>query len=164
MVVNLQFFGGRGGSSGLSSHSGKTMNKPSYFKETEKAVQLKLTVEDYTTEDVISKLVYVPKSQLSEDGKPGEWITRQKVGEFYDRQFVPDHKATWSDASGKEFSPSMTKKEVENAKKRGAAFKSGQNSYNELVAEAKRLGVKGARVGMKRTTLQKKIAEAKNRK
>lgn len=163
MVMNLQFFGGRGDKSGITRKQ-SAASKPAYFKETEKAVQLKLTVEDYTTEQVISKLVYVPKSQLSEDGKPGEWITRQKVGEFYNGRYVPDHSATWSDANGKDFSSSMTKKEVENAKKRGAAFKSGQNSYNELVAEAKRLGVKGARVGMKRTTLQKKIAEAKNKK
>lgn len=157
--------GGRGGSSGLSGGSSKS-SKPSYFKETEKAVQLKIRVEDYTLDKELSRIVWVPKSQLAEDGRPSNWITEQKAGEFYNSDYYSNYSATWEDSKGNKFGSSMTKREREYAENQIKRFESGRKSYEELVAKAKSMGIKGVRVGMRRTTIQKKIDEfeEKNKK
>lgn len=153
--------GGRGGSSGISNN----VSKPSYFKESEKAVQLKINVTDYDLEQTRSRTVWVPKSQLAENGRPSEWITNQKAQEFYSGgRARGSFEATWEDASGKKFSASKTSKEIEYDKKRQAKYNAGVKSYNDLVSEAKALGIKGARVGLKRSTLLQKINEAKSKK
>ena len=143
---------------------GKGGDRPSYFKETEKAVQLRLRVEDFDLEQERSRMMWVPKSQLAEDGRPGQWITDQKAQEFYSRnRSSSQYGATWEDASGKMFSASMTTKEVARFADRQARFAAGKKSYNELVSKAKSLGIKGVRVGMRRATIERKIREHQNK-
>ena len=149
------------GSSGKSSGGGNVVNnRPSYFGETEKAVKLRLTVEDHDLESSRSREVWVPKSQLSDDGRPGEWITNQKAQEFYSaRRASTQFEATWTDANGRTFSAGKTAKEQQASQKRQAAFEAGKASYNQLLAFAKSKGVK-VRTGMKRSTILKKLEEA----
>lgn len=150
--------GGRGSSSGMSGSSGKnnTPGKPKYFKETEKAVQLQANFQHKDTGTEYSKLVYVPKSQLTEDGRPSQWIENQKGNE--ERSYV----MSWQDANGKKFSAGQTQKEKEYAAKRQENFATGQKSYNALLEEAKSLGIKGVRKGMKRKTIEEKIRKHKS--
>lgn len=154
--------GGRGASSGLSKngkpygseYSTLNQSKPSYFKETEKAVQLKLSVYDYDLEQRISRKVWVPKSQLSEDGKPSHWITQEKAREFYNiSRNSSQFSATWEDSKGNTFGHSVKKSKGDNSKK----------SYTDLVKEAKELGIKGIRVGLRRKTLEEKIKKHKSK-
>lgn len=127
-----------------------------YFNETEKAVKLRIVVEDYALEKTLSKEVWVPKSQLSSEGIPGEWITDQKAQEFYNsRRSKSEYSVIWKDANGNEFLPGQTEREKINASTRKAAFEAGKESYNELVAYAKKQGIKGVRVGMKRSTIER---------
>ena len=105
--------------------------------------------------------MWVPKSQLSDDGRPGEWITDQKAQELYStRRAKSEYTATWKDANGKEFSAGQTAKEKSDAQARQAAFDAGKASYNALIEYAKAQGIKGVRVGMKRATIEKKIKAA----
>ena len=153
--------GGRGGSSGISA---QRTQKPAYFGETEKAVSLKITVEDYDLESTKTRTVWVPKSQLAEDGRPSEWITEQKAQEFYSsRRSSSQYSATWEDAKGNTFSASKSAREIESANRRTKAFEAGKQSYNALIAEARSLGIKGVRVGMKRSTIEEKIRKKKNK-
>lgn len=147
----------KGGNGKVNKES--SQSKPSYFKETEKAVQLKLTVEDHTLDREISRIVWIPKSQLTEDGKPSNWITEQKANEFYQKGWGSNYSAIWQDSNGKKFGAGMTQKEKEYAQERTNRFAAGQKSYNELIAKAKDMGIKGIRVGMKRKTIEKKIRE-----
>lgn len=154
--------GGRGSSSGIGSRSGG--GKPKYFGETEKAVSLKISVTDYDLETTRTRTVWVPKSQLASDGRPSEWITEQKAQELYSsRRSSSQYEAKWSDADGKTFSASKSAREIESASRRAKAFEAGKQSYNALIAEAKALGIKGIRVGMKRSTIEEKIRKKKNR-
>lgn len=69
----------------------------------------------------------------------------------------------WEDAKGNTFKASLTSKEVIALQRRQERFNAGAQSYNSLVAKAKELGIKGARVGMKRATLEQKIREHNKR-
>lgn len=150
--------GGRGSSGKWSGGGGAA--KPAYFGETEKAVRLKMTVDDYDLETSKSRMFWVPKSQLADDGRPGQWITSQKAQEFYSRQRPSSQfSATWQDANGKTFSASSTAKEIAQSAQRAARFQTGVKSYNDLIAKAKSMGIKGVRSGMKRSTIEKKIRE-----
>ena len=138
-------------------------SKPKYLGETEKAVKLKMTVEDHDLESSRSRDVWIPKTQLSDDGIPGQWITDQKTQEFYtSRRAAGSYDVYYSDADGKKISPSMTAKEKEYAQQRAERFKQGQDDYNALLQQAKDMGIKGVRVGMKRKTLMQKIQDAQN--
>lgn len=154
--------GGRGQAYN-GSRAGKTAQekrqKPSYFSESEKAVSLKLRVEDFTLDNERTKTVWIPKSQLSENGIPGQWITDQKTQEFYslNTNRLPPHESTWIDSNGNEYKAQYTAKEKERETARKNAMDQGKQSYNELIAEAKRLGIKGIRVGLKRKTIEDKI-------
>lgn len=152
--------GRQGGAKGASQKP----SKPSYFKESEKAVQLRLRVEDYTLDREHSRIVWVPKSQLSEDGRPSNWITSQKAGEFYQSGRASNYSATWEDAKGKKFGAGMTQREKEYAQNRQKRFEAGAKSYNDLLAKAKSMGIKGVRKGMKRSTIQRKIEEFEEKK
>lgn len=148
--------GGRGGS------SGNVVSRPSYFGESEKAVQLRLTVEDYDLEQTRSRTVWVPKSQLADDGRPSNWITQQKAQEFYSNsRSANSYSAIWEDANGKKFSASATRAETARMQARQERFNAGVQSYNQLLQQAKEMGIKGVRVGMKRKTLEQKIREHK---
>lgn len=150
--------GGRGNSSGMHGSSGKknTPSKPAYFKETEKAVQLQANYQRKDTGDEYSKMVWIPKSQLSDDGRPSKWIEGQKENDEH------AYTMSWQDAKGKTFGSGMTQREKEYAAKRQEKFAAGQKSYNALLEEAKSLGIKGVRKGMKRKTLEEKIRKHKS--
>lgn len=150
--------GGRGGSGRSAARS----SKPKYFGESDRAVQLRLTVEDYDLEQTRSRTVWVPKSQLADDGRPSNWITQQKAQEFYSgNRAAGSFSATWEDASGKKFGSSATRAEAARAKQRQDRFNAGVQSYNQLVQQAKQMGIKGIRVGMKRKTIEQEIRDHK---
>ena len=145
--------GGRGAGSGARS------SPPFYLGETEKAVKLKIGIDYYDMEKTKEYDVWVPKSQLAADGRPGEWISNAKVQDTdkIGRQFGGRGFLYWKDAQGRTFQPSKTTNEIQAEKKRKKAFEAGQKSYNDLVEQAKKMGVKGVRVGMKRKTIESKI-------
>ena len=134
---------------------------PAYLKETDKAVQLKLSVKDYDLEQTKSRAVWVPKSQLAEDGKPGEWITEQKAQEFYSRRrATSQYSATWEDAEGTKFKASQTPRERDSARVKEERMQQSATRYNNLVNMARSTGVKGIRQGMKATTIIRLLNEA----
>lgn len=52
--------------------------------------------------------VWIPKSQLTENGKPSKWITGKKIEEILNKKFI-NHQiissdGTYTDADGKSFS------------------------------------------------------------
>lgn len=166
--------GGRGGAGVKKSgtNSSKKPSKPSYFAETEKAVKLKIRVEDIDLDQEKTRLVWVPKSQLADDGRPGDWITGQKAKEFYSwNRSTSQYHVIWEDASGEKFESSMTAKEKVYAEKEKVwieekikRLKASEESYKALVDEAKSMGIKGVRIGWKRKTIEKRIAEQKKQK
>lgn len=147
--------GGRGGSSGAKAVGA---SKPQYFKESEKAVQLKLSVEDVDLDQKRTRTVWVPKSQLADDGRPSEWITEQKSQEFYPvKRPLSQYQTTWEDANGLKFGASKTQKEKEAAERKSQQRQKSIDRYDNLVSVAKAAGVKGVRSGMKAATIIQKI-------
>lgn len=139
--------------------------KPAYLGETDKAVKLKMTVYDIDLEESHDRNVWVPKSQLSEDGVPGQWITNQKAQEFYQSpRSSNSYEAYYTDSNGKKYYASHTAKEKEYEAKRESKAKQSKENYMDLVQRAKELGIKGAKVGWKAQTLRQKIAEAEKTK
>ncbi len=126
-----------------------------YFAETEKAVKLALVIDYVNYEKTKVYHVWVPKSQLAADGKPGEWITSVKVDEVKEkRDGIFD---CWMDADGHGFLPSMTAKELERQAQRTSRFEAACKAYDELIERAKAAGCK-VRKGMKRATIEAKLA------
>ena len=168
--------GTRGG--GASARGGSV----AYFNETEKAVQLEMTVKanyygtkgykgDFVDQQKeFTQKVWIPKSQL-ENGKPTEWIAKQKAKEIMDYHSPIKNANKWSsmkgmdwsqgtykltDAKGKTVNTVMSKIE----KQKAAAFKKGAQTHDTLVAQAKSMGIKGAHGKMKSSTLAKMITKA----
>jgi hypothetical protein len=120
-----------------------------YIRETDRAVCLKLVVEDYDTEQTRAAQVWVPKSQLSTFGVPGMWITEQKVADLYGNpRSASQYEARWESADGSLHAPELTEREAQAAEKRATRIAQGVSSYNDLMAKAKAAGVKGIRKGM----------------
>lgn len=109
----------------------KQDDKPKYKKETEKAVMLTLIVEaeiapkgGFTSSMVKDRTyvwdVWIPKTQLSEDGKPSKWITNKKIEEILDKKVynaqILSSSGTYKDENGKLFSAGETEQE-KNSKK-----------------------------------------------
>ncbi|EOT29502.1 hypothetical protein C805_00086 [Eubacterium sp. 14-2] len=155
MCTNM---GGSGGKSGMKSGGSAKASKPSYFKESEKAVQLQANFQRRDTGAEYSKKVWIPKSQLTEDGRPSRWIEGQKQDQ--EGSYV----MSWQDSKGKKFGSGMTQREKEYAQNRQKRFESGAKSYNDLLSKAKSMGIKGVRKGMKRSTIQRKIDEFEEKK
>lgn len=133
-----------------------------YIAETEKAVKLRLFVEDYDLEYYKARDVWVPKSQLTTDGIPSLWITRQKALEFYgfDRA-ASQYEATWIDASGHQFEAAMSEREIKIQEERQARFEAGVKSYEALIEQARSLGVKGVRTGCAGKRLRRRFGRRK---
>lgn len=55
----------------------------------------------------------------------------------------------------------MTRSEIARMQQKAERFNAGVKSYNALIAEAKAMGIKGVRTGMKRKTIEQKIREHK---
>lgn len=149
-------------SSGAKAKSSSTTTPPAYLRETEKAVKLTVGVDYYDREKIKEYSVWVPKSQLAADGRPGEWISHEKAREaaIHGEMWEGKSFAYWKDANGNFFQPSKTAKEIEREQKRQNAFNAGKQSYQELVQRAKDMGIKGVRVGMRRKTIEEKIKKA----
>ena len=145
--------GGRGSSSGISKGSKVDNSKPAYLAETEKAVKLKANYTHRNTGAEFTVEEWIPKSQLSADGKPSLWIMQQKERDRHAYLY------SWQDKNGKKFGNGLTEREKAYAKKNADNFKAGVKSYNDLLSKAKDMGIKGVRKGMKRKTLEQKIRE-----
>lgn len=148
----------------MGGRGGTGRQTVSYYSQTEKAVKLKIIVDDFDTEQTKSRIVWVPKSQLTNDGKPSLWITEQKAQEFYSsRRATGNYEVKWEDAKGRSFNAAPTRNELEKAQHRQERFNAGAKAYNDLVAEAKALGIKGIRAGMRRKTIEDKIRKHKSK-
>lgn len=87
---------------------------PKYIKETEKAVLLTLII-DYPLHEGTGKYdVWVPKSQLDENGVPNEWIAEKKAENIsMTSSYLVEG---WKDAEGKFFAFGEGKEISEGAK------------------------------------------------
>lgn len=146
---------------GRGSRSGAKIPTPKYFAETAKAVRLKIGIDYYDIEKNVEYDVWVPKSQLSKEGVPGQWISDQKAMDVENDRMGGAMFSYWKDANGKIYRAGMTEKEKKLQKQREKRFEAGKKSYNQLIEQAKSMGIKGVRVGMRRSTIERKIKEAK---
>lgn len=104
--------------------------------------------------------VWIPKSQIK-DGKITDWIAqnkKQEAEDFVMKKFI-NAKTTYSsvhflDKDNKPISIDTSAKE--------SAMAKGLQKHNNLLAEAKELGIKGAKINMKTSTIQKLINDMKN--
>lgn len=146
---------------GRGSSSGTKISPPKYFAESEKAVKLKIGIDYYDIEKNVEYDVWVPKSQLSKEGVPGQWISDQKAMDVINSRMGGGAFSYWEDANGKIYRSGMTEREKRFQKQRERRFEAGKKSYNQLVEQAKSMGIKGVRVGMKRSTIERKIKEGR---
>lgn len=128
---------------------------PNYLGQTEKAVKLTIGIDYYNLEKAKEYSVWIPKSQLAKDGRPGEWISRQKASDVAELRYGGGTFSYWRDGKGLRFKPSKTTKEIEYDRRSKSAL-----NYYDLIKQAKSLNVKGVRVGMKRKTIEEKIKKA----
>lgn len=151
--------GGRGGSSkgGIGRGGSGESSRPSYISETDKAVKLSLSVEDYDLGTTKTRDVWIPKSQLDEQGRPSQWITQQKAQEFYQSgRNASQFGTTFKDAGGREVKTGATKSERERATKEIQRYQSNMSKRDGLFEQAKSLGIKTSS-RMKSDTLREKI-------
>lgn len=121
---------------------------------------MKIGIDYYDLEKEREYLVWVPKSQLSKEGIPGQWISEVKAEDVIESKWGGAAFSYWEDANGETYRAGMTKKEKKFKKQRERRFEAGKKSYNELINKAKSMGIKGIRVGLRRSTIEKKIKEA----
>ena len=159
----MKVFMSKRSGSGITNNKSSSLSvsaKPSYFRETEKAVQLRMNVSDVDLEQTISRNVFVSKSQLSENGVPGEWISNQKAQELYPHgRSQSQYDVTWSDAKGNVFTPQKTNSEKARANANQQKKAQQTTRYNSLLSGAKAKGVK-VRKGMKVQTILKALRTA----
>lgn len=129
------------------------------YKETEKAIQTEMIIINQATGREFTRTVWVPKSQLSAHGIPGEWITSQKIDEVLGQQRW-GYSCYWEREDGAYVDFEYTAKELEAEELRQAAMRAGLEALNELVEYGKAHGVKGLRKGLKKSTVLRKFAEA----
>jgi hypothetical protein len=141
------------------------------LKETEKAIMVQMAYDievapdfGYSSSMVKNKVgtlqVWIPKSQIK-DGKITDWIAqnkKQEAEDFVMKKFI-NAKTTYSsvhflDKDNKPISIDTSAKE--------SAMAKGLQKHNNLLAEAKELGIKGAKINMKTSTIQKLINDMKN--
>lgn len=135
-----------------------------YIKETEKAVCMGLVVNYYshTMEDYVERKfeVWVPKSQLSKEGIPGNWITSQKVIDCVSQQIRQgSYEAFWETISGERFEPQPTASELQKESEYEKKKAKGLEKHNQLVLAARSAGLK-VTAKMKTSTIYKKFQEA----
>jgi hypothetical protein len=132
------------------------------IRESEKAVMINAsyTVEFASSSAYCSSMVnerdgvmniWLPKSQINENGEISEWIANAKREEIGQKiagwQYVVDVNVTFIDAEGKEI------KVTENPIKSSAKFEEGCKRHDALVEKAKAAGIKGVRKTLKSATL-----------
>lgn len=104
--------------------------------------------------------VWIPKSQIK-DGKITDWIAqnkKQEAEDFVMKKFI-NAKTTYSsvhflDKDNKPISIDTSAKE--------SAMAKGLQKHDNLLAESKELGIKGVKINMKTSTIQKLINDKKN--
>lgn len=180
--------GGRGsgtGRAGIGAPGVTTISessKPSYLRETEKAVMLTMQISGEVAPQggFVSSMVrdfnatqdvWIPKSQLDEQGRPSAWILEQKANEITDRRMPMNGRMLNSnvrvlDANKNVVPTGMTAKDREFAARRQAQQASfetkkqaGLDRYTAKINKAKELGIKGVRIRMKTSTLNELLKE-----
>jgi hypothetical protein len=121
--------------------SKQKITKPVYKAESEKAVKLTIAIDYYNADRTKEYDVWVPKSQLADDGRPGAWISNAKVNDVLEPRMGGGMFNYWKDADGNKFQPSKTARDVEVEQKRADSptQKKAQKSFNNIF---KALGVK----------------------
>ena len=117
------------------------ITKPVYKAESEKAVKLTIAIDYYNADRTKEYDVWVPKSQLADDGRPGAWISDAKVNDVLDPRMGGGMFNYWKDADGNKFQPSKTARYIEFEQKRAntPAGKRAKKSFDNIF---KSLGVK----------------------
>lgn len=141
------------------------------IRESEKAVMIRATyyVEYAPSSAFCSSLIndksgamniWLPKSQINENGEISEWIANakreelgQKVAGWY---YVVNVDVTFIDAEGNEIK--VAENPVKSAK--SAAFEEGCKRHDALVEKAKAAGIKGVRKTLKSATLMNMLQAA----
>lgn len=124
------------------------------IKETEKAVQVRAVFDLYDVEKTITRMMWLPKSQIR-DGRPTAWILERKREDL--ALEAPLHAGgcmiDFYDADGNM---------IESAEEVRAAerFEAGRKNYDRLIQLAKENCVKGVRVGLRRATIEQKLTAA----
>ncbi len=119
------------------------------FRETEKAVELEMVLDFYDVEKTVSRKVWIPKSQIR-DGKVTAWILAAKTEDV--RSFA----AVAGGCFGNLYDSDGVLVETAESEK----FRKGCENYSRLIELAKNAGVKGVRVGLRRATIEAKLAAA----
>ena len=124
------------------------------IKETEKAVQVKAVIDLYDVEKSITRLVWLPKSQIR-DGRPTAWILARKREDLAIEAPLNagGYMIDFFDADGELI-------EAAEDARAAARFEAGKKNYERLIALAKENGVGGIRVGLRRATIEGKLAAA----
>lgn len=159
-------------SSGASKRAMAATNSDSIspFRESEKAIQVQMRYSmdiapngGFTSSMVQDRMgainVWIPKSQIK-DGQISEWVAnkqkQQQEKYFADRMNgrIISSFVEFIDAKGKtiKIDNSETKEKIA----------AGAKKHDDLLAQAKSLGIKGARKNMRSATLQNLIDGAKN--
>lgn len=117
------------------------ITKPVYKAESEKAVKLTIAIDYYNADRTKEYDVWVPKSQLADDGRPGTWISNAKVDDVVEPRYGGGMFNYWKDADGKTFQPSKTARDIEIEQKRvqSPAGRKTKKSFDRIF---KTLGVK----------------------
>ena len=89
---------------------------------------------------------------------PSEWISKVKAQDVAEFMYGGCVFVCWNDADGVSYRAEKTAKELEQEAAQEARFEAGCKAYEELLARAKALGIKGVRVGMRKATIEAKIA------
>lgn len=121
--------------------SKQKITKPAYKAESEKAVKLTIAIDYYNAERTKEYDVWVPKSQLADDGRPGAWISNAKVDDVIEPRYGGGMFNYWKDADGKTFQPSKTARDIEFEQK-SAESPAGRKTKKSFDRIFKTLGVK----------------------
>ncbi len=146
----------------------KKTNNFAPLKETDKAVMISAYYDiGYAPEGGFSSSmvqekggtinVWVPKTQIKE-GKISEWMVNQKVGEIQEKVLanVFNAQILHSDVSFFDKNHKEIPKDTSITDKKIAK---GLEKHDKLLAKAKSLGIKGAKINMKTQTLSKLISD-----
>ena len=141
MVVNLQFFGGRGGSSGIISAPkvGDKVYIKDWFLD-------KIDLPSYAMKPTGKVEILEERGKAYKVSIDTETLDGER--DLYYTRFVPK--------SVVETESQRKSAEAESYKR----YKTGQQKYEKMVSFAKEHGVKGVRTGLRKETILKKIRNA----
>jgi hypothetical protein len=131
-------------------------------KESEKAYGLSATtvLETRGGYKDIDTLIWVPKSIVKE-GEIPKWFLQKKLKEVaFEKNYGKSEPYFYNPKTGYNYDAEQMKTLTRVRSKDEQRFQAGKEKHAQLVADAKKLGIK-AHVRMKNTTLEQKIREAK---